>query len=370
MKREQQPGRATVTFRHSILSESDLTTKIILTLLGTGIVLSTVATILGFMFDIPLILNIPNILMVITCTVLPTLFRKNLMVPVIVILYITAYLYLPFIFLTNNGLYGSGPYYFFMVFLYISFFFKGRKLIYNLIAVLLYDVFIITYGQFHPEIIYPYPDEISQFIDMLIGFISVAVVLVIITATTYREYSREQDVVIDTAEHLREKNEQLEQTLITDQLTNTYSRQYFFKVFEREYNRTALTRHPVSVLMIDVDHFKSVNDTFGHLVGDDVLKQIAKSIQSTVGEDGLVARYGGEEFIALVSTDSGREGDIVAEHIREEIEKLTFQTSHPLTVSIGVSGKEKVSEMMELIDLADRRLYEAKRLGRNRVVSS
>jgi diguanylate cyclase (GGDEF)-like protein len=142
---------------------------------------------------------------------------------------------------------------------------------------------------------------------------------------------------------------------------------------EREIAVASRHGHPLTLVMFDVDHFKKVNDSHGHLAGDAVLKEIARRLKPRIRREDLLARYGGEEF-ACVLPDTTREGAaIFAEAIRILVERYPVQhgsLSIPVTVSLGVAVTEEPRhyDPTDLIRRADERLYEAKRGGRNRVV--
>ena len=163
----------------------------------------------------------------------------------------------------------------------------------------------------------------------------------------------------------------IQELAIRDSLTGLFVRRYFMKRFQEEIKRTARKNGALSLLILDIDHFKSYNDKFGHATGDIVLKYLARAMTSSVREGDMVARYGGEEIaILLINTDFERAGKI-AESIRKRIEDEPFvlrREKQNLTVSIGLSNypKDSMSEE-ELIKIADSRRYKAKSLGRNRV---
>ncbi|RMG10783.1 MAG: diguanylate cyclase [Deltaproteobacteria bacterium] len=166
--------------------------------------------------------------------------------------------------------------------------------------------------------------------------------------------------------------EKTERMATTDGLTGLNNHRRFQELFETHLAAARRYGREVSLLLMDVDHFKSVNDTYGHPVGDKVLKGVAKVLAAQARDTDVVARYGGEEF-AVVLPETGQEGAVViANRIREEIARQVFSTElGPLkvTLSIGVAtcpvhGDQKQA----LVDRADQALYEAKRGGRNRVV--
>lgn len=153
-----------------------------------------------------------------------------------------------------------------------------------------------------------------------------------------------------------------------DQMTGLLNREAFFeksKQARRKCDSGAL-------LLIDADHFKSINDTFGHLVGDEALKLISNALRKSVRERDLVGRVGGEEFCVFLPSADRHEAAMISERIRAEVERLAFHPAddqaHRLTVSIGAVVSDGLRPTSQLMRLADRCLYEAKEQGRNRVV--
>jgi diguanylate cyclase (GGDEF)-like protein len=167
-------------------------------------------------------------------------------------------------------------------------------------------------------------------------------------------------------------HEEIHRLTIIDVLTHIPNRRYLLQVLERELLRSARYQRPLAFVLFDIDHFKAINDTFGHLGGDGTLRELAVCIQSTIRKEGLFARYGGEEFAVVLPEADMAIGINVAERIRRKIEDHPFEyggTTFSLTVSLGVSatsGMEPITSD-KLISQADARLYEAKREGRNRV---
>jgi diguanylate cyclase (GGDEF)-like protein len=169
----------------------------------------------------------------------------------------------------------------------------------------------------------------------------------------------------------------LEELSTTDGLTGIANRRRFDDFFEREWRRSTREYSNLSLLIIDIDHFKQFNDRYGHLAGDDCLRQVASVIAKTVKRAGdLVARYGGEEF-ACVLPGTGREGALrIAGEITNNITSLNIPhedspVAGQVTVSIGVATAvvEKGQEYSDLIKKADQCLYYAKQQGRNRVIA-
>lgn len=170
---------------------------------------------------------------------------------------------------------------------------------------------------------------------------------------------------------LAQSKDLLEKQSQRDGLTNIYNRNFWESQLRVEVNRIRRHGQSLSVAMIDIDHFKRINDNLGHLAGDEVIRRVAKIIEACLRECDAAGRYGGEEFGAtLVNTD--KEGALVCgERIRLAIEQATISfndTLIPVTASVGVATlSDAIADADELIDQADRALYTSKRAGRNRV---
>ena len=171
--------------------------------------------------------------------------------------------------------------------------------------------------------------------------------------------------------YLEEKNEQLFLHSTIDPLTKTYSRRYFSELFSKEL--TKLKRHHLSLccMIFDIDHFKSINDNYGHLAGDYILEAISKIIHDKIRNEDIFGRYGGDEFLIALPETELKAGKIVAEKIIKTIAEETFifnDTSIKVTLSIGISALDDSFDTIEAaIKNSDSALYLAKKNGRNRV---
>jgi two-component system cell cycle response regulator len=162
---------------------------------------------------------------------------------------------------------------------------------------------------------------------------------------------------------------------IQDGMTGIHNKRYFTEFLDREIAVCSRHGHPLSLVMFDVDHFKKVNDSHGHLAGDAVLKDLAARIRPRIRREDLFARYGGEEFVCVLPSTALPGGIVFAEHLRTIIEErpCVFENvSIPFTISLGVTTlhRETGIDPAGLIKRADENLYAAKRGGRNRVVPS
>jgi len=172
-------------------------------------------------------------------------------------------------------------------------------------------------------------------------------------------------------DQLRDANSRLAEMSVTDGLTEIYNHRHFVDRLESEASRAQRYHRPLAVIMLDVDHFKKVNDKYGHLFGDYVLRRLAQIFTSHARAGDLVARYGGEEFAILVTETIGAAA--LAERIRKTVEQSEFaHDGHKsnIRISAGVcqASAGTVDNGNELLRTADEALYEAKQTGRNRVV--
>jgi two-component system cell cycle response regulator len=176
-------------------------------------------------------------------------------------------------------------------------------------------------------------------------------------------------------DHLRSSVTETIEMAVTDGLTGLHNRRYLDSHLKTLFDRAVARRRPLSLMITDLDRFKSINDTYGHDGGDDVLREFARRLRKNVRGIDLACRFGGEEFVVVMPDTEAAVAEKVAERIRAEIEHTAFQigtggTSINVTVSVGVSslkrGPDTVEDLMKRADLA---LYEAKSGGRNRVVA-
>ena len=188
-----------------------------------------------------------------------------------------------------------------------------------------------------------------------------------------------KEIVIrkETEAALRKSEEELRLLAMTDALTGLFNRRHFNRVAEEEISRTLRYQHPLSVMAFDIDHFKRVNDTFGHSNGDRVLAMIGRITREVLRSTEVAARYGGEEFIVLLPETAASAAAAVAERLRVKIEETVLQSEKgpiAVTASFGVSDALRSSDakpqdqlLSEFVSSADHAMYASKGAGRNRV---
>jgi diguanylate cyclase (GGDEF)-like protein len=173
-------------------------------------------------------------------------------------------------------------------------------------------------------------------------------------------------------ETLREKNVELHEISITDSLTGLFNRKHLMETLDKEVSRCQRHTRSFSLMVIDIDHFKKYNDTYGHLAGDEVLSRLASVFKDSIRSSDYAARYGGEEFIIMLPESGAEQGVEAAERIRHEVAEQKFGgegEAIEVTISVGVASyPDNGDDAESIIREADGALYEAKEMGRNQVV--
>lgn len=167
---------------------------------------------------------------------------------------------------------------------------------------------------------------------------------------------------------LRQRITELEKLSSTDRLTGAWNRAHFDKTLQVELSRSVRYRQPVALIILDIDHFKQVNDKFGHAIGDEVLRELVKVIRNNIRASDMLFRWGGEEFVILAPSTSYRFAASLAETLRTKIEHHKIETAGNITISLGVAEHVSGEGENAWFCRVDKTLYAAKNSGRNRVV--
>ncbi len=201
-------------------------------------------------------------------------------------------------------------------------------------------------------------EPVHYFSNIIGSYIAVSVII------RYFEFSR-----MDTLGELRKINADLRALSETDKLTGIYNRLKLDDVLEEEIGKAEISKKPLSVIMIDIDDFKLINDRYGHLVGDSVLTQAAYVLKKDLDVDQVIGRWGGEEFLIICPhTDIERATDL-AFTLRKMIESIPFDGKIRFTISLGISSWIKGDTIETLIKKADQALYSAKNRGKNQAIN-
>ncbi|WP_133405382.1 sensor domain-containing diguanylate cyclase [Parashewanella tropica] len=172
---------------------------------------------------------------------------------------------------------------------------------------------------------------------------------------------------------LNQANQVLERLSQTDELTQLHNRRHWQQCLEREFERFTRYQSPASLVMLDIDHFKSVNDNYGHQTGDTVIQRVAHALSQSLRETDFAGRYGGEEFGVVLANTTAEDALSFTERLRKKVEALTFSSNDnqafTVSISLGICAiNDNVRDNSHWISLADKALYRAKLSGRNRSV--
>lgn len=163
-----------------------------------------------------------------------------------------------------------------------------------------------------------------------------------------------------------EVKNKLEIHVVQDALTKLYNRTHLLKSVQDNIKAFKRLQHPFSLIFIDIDHFKSINDKYGHSLGDKILIDFANLLTKTLRSEDIAFRYGGEEFVILANHANAATAYVLAERIRKKVEKHDFNTAFSITISLGIAQFEKGYSLDDIINHADNMMYKAKSQGRNR----
>jgi len=296
-------------------------------------------------------------------------------IPVLLTLSFLLFLTFPFLWITNGGLSGPIPYWYIYLMLALAILLKGRKkLIFFLIGfAIATSLGILEYSDFITVIPYETPE--IAFVDVFSQLLLVGVIVYILVSSVIRNYGQEHEKTLLYSMELKKANEELAVIVNTDFLTKLFNRTYISDKMEYEKKRMARYKKPFSLLLADIDHFKRVNDNFGHNFGDIILQGVANALLTVLRQTDTPSRWGGEEFLVLLPETSLEDAYHVAEKLRTTIEKTIHHyngAEHVVTLSVGISvytDAEGNEEIIKCIQRADEALYESKRIGRNRVTS-
>lgn len=183
-------------------------------------------------------------------------------------------------------------------------------------------------------------------------------------------YFKREEIIKEKTADLNRINKQLRELAMRDSLTNLYNRRYFFEQSHHFFEQAKRYGKAFSIVIFDIDHFKNINDSYGHLTGDEVLKTLSALLEQNLRKADLSARFGGEEFIFLLSETDLKGAVRVAEKIRKKVSVMKFSNGEDktfsLTISLGITAYFPVrDDIMSIFDSADAALYHSKNNGRN-----
>ncbi|MCL2504549.1 MAG: GGDEF domain-containing protein [Coriobacteriia bacterium] len=338
--------------------------------LGGAFMLSVLSAAENVLLEISPWHNIVQVFTALACGItlfLPSTLREKLVRP---LLLFSTFVFYPYCFVFNAGINGT-VLLFLMLGLYINaMIFRGAARKALLVTTILYycGIFAIQYR--YPSLFTSYGSTLSRFVDFMFAFAVCSITLFWITSSFIRAHENERKRSEDLLVTLEESKSELERLSIRDPLTGLYNRRHLIDSLELEVDDNRDDTSPLCVLMMDLDHFKTVNDTYGHGFGDEVLIAFAKTGAKSLREYDVFARYGGEEFVVLLPVCQPEDAYRIAQRIRQRTEELTFRMPIGITVSIGLALIPLGDTAAAALARADQQLYAAKQNGRNSISCS
>ncbi len=307
-------------------------------------------------------LIIPSINIIIDCICI-VYFAKTgkWKVPSFIVIMYAIFVLFPSLWFSTNGATGSTMPFVVLVGIFVVIAFKGKfRAAILVIVIVMFAAFTILELYF-PEITTQYPDRKSHYIDLSLGMIlsySVSVYLAYQVLSDYEKSRRESEKLVN----------QLEISSVTDALTGVYNRRFLTSCLDEEMRKAYDSGTDLSICIIDIDHFKSINDTYGHSFGDEVLVKLSAHITSHLGSNDVFGRYGGEEFLIIFKNDSLSAAVAKMDAVCENLKKVQWRNNINVTISGGISTYHKGITFSKILEAADQALYRAKQNGRDQVV--
>lgn len=364
-----------------------------------GFFMSFSASIINYLLD----LGIFTVIIPFVCGIISiylyylSMYKKKYTLSVYLALIMLTFIFFPTMWVINGGSFGSIPYYLIVYSAFIAVLLKGFKRVLAIILFLgtIMALFIFEYK--FPWFVHGYDSILSRYLDVFFGFIIAVIFNAVTMAAVINGYNMEHERVIlylsevekqrkeiEQKNYLLEKNNEelkeakqkteqlnlkLREISVIDSLTGTYNRRYLLKCLNSLRKTAEKYGQTFSVILLDIDHFKAINDTFGHVAGDKVLKKVCRTIKNNIRETDIFGRLGGEEFMVILPETHKEQAFVVAERIRQDISNITWAGQDmKITVSGGVYQYNN-EKLIELLKKVDNFLYQAKNSGRNRIES-
>jgi diguanylate cyclase (GGDEF)-like protein len=351
------------TFQQVYSKDLPLDHLVFLYTAGAGIFLSIFG--LGYNMLIGIgIFTLPVLVIYLTVIIVSVLYsvvKNRWYGAAVIVLGFSAFVLLPFLWFTIGGVTGTTAPMMLTCGICIAIVFKGavRTFMLTLEAVMLVAFIALEYH--FPDIIIPYATRTEHYADLAFGVTMSFIVNCILVYTVVGEYVKVRD----------EKTclvRRLEVLSLTDALTGLYNRRFLSASIDEEMRRAYDTGSQLTLCILDIDHFKKINDTYGHEYGDEVLFNIAQIMKAYLTEGEIYGRYGGEEFVVLFPGKTPMKALPKIRTLCDYIREHGWDHDKPVTVSGGLSSYTKGISYSDFVDAADKNLYRAKREGRDKVI--
>jgi diguanylate cyclase (GGDEF)-like protein len=283
--------------------------------------------------------------------------------------FVLLFVYTPILWIYNGGSSSGIPYYLVLFASFLTILVIGNEKsektkTLNGIILLLYSAIItglIVVEMFFPQIFYKFENPGVRYFDMTISMLFALASNYFILRAFIELYYKQLD-------QIKEYSLKLEELVVRDSMTNLYNHGFAVNRLTEEVERAARYKGPLSIMMADIDHFKSINDRFGHPFGDEVLIKLAGCFQHSCRNVDIVARYGGEEFLIILPGTSAAMAEHFAQRLSANIHEMQYNNPVEVTISGGITEYHAGDSCASMIDRADALLYEAKKDGRDMIL--
>ncbi|MDL2318966.1 diguanylate cyclase [Eubacteriales bacterium OttesenSCG-928-A19] len=297
---------------------------------------------------------------------IPLRWRMSLMKPMLIFV---SFIYIPFLFFETGGYDGTAGLFSLLTIFLMTIIFQGKLRVALLVPNIALWVAVCVIQFMYPQLIVPHSGEAAKFVDYVVALVLATTGMAILGTYFQNTYGEEQRRTQDLLKKEEESNRRLEELATLDPLTGAYNRRFLMRFLDRELSIVARKKADLYIMMVDVDFFKAINDTWGHGTGDDVLVALVQAIKQHLREYDIVARVGGEEFVLALGGMLWPQAIDVAERVRKRVSELTFDADLRISISIGLVQARPGESGDVLLTRADKCLYRAKEEGRNRVVA-
>lgn len=277
--------------------------------------------------------------------------REKLQKPLLLSL---IFVFFPFLFFESAGYDGTVFMFGILLIFMVAFLYDSAERIWVIALALAVHLGCVLVSYHYPRLATPHEDPETKVVDFFSSYILCIVGMGIMTTYVNNAYEK--------------KNHELEDMSIRDPLTGVFNRRYLSGMLKRDLAASKNNTRYFAVMMLDIDRFKVINDTYGHGFGDEVLCALVKTLHKVLRRHDILARYGGEEFAVLLYDIEAEAAFEVAERARVAVENMQFRNGHQVTASIGLSFATAGDDNQDVLNRADKCLYEAKQGGRNKVV--
>ncbi|MBB6217527.1 diguanylate cyclase (GGDEF)-like protein [Anaerosolibacter carboniphilus] len=255
--------------------------------------------------------------------------------------------------------------YAFLICICVCFIFQGKTRVFFLISEVLVVLSLIVLEMRYPNLIINISlEQQDLLIQMPLTLLAAAYIIIVFS----KAYHEERELLRQYSEKLEESNQLLMKISRTDELTGTYNRRYLFERLNEIKTQIKEKNQPVIIIMIDIDNFKTINDQYGHVVGDEVLKRVSNGLISAIENKGFVGRYGGDEFIIVLEDTTVKEGAELTSKIKGSLTKLYDHDEIRITVSGGMAQLAIEDDIDDVLSNVDKLLYRVKHGSKDNIL--